>query len=142
MKERKNALLLSGICFLAVFLILFIVHCTEKDAGNFGTAYNFAWASFICALISFVLITWWIALNEAERRPWASGWVTNPKYSALKRKTAESLRWVYLDPKKQADSDERIRNDFFLFGINYGVTYNQLEADYKAICEAIERVTK
>lgn len=86
MNDKKNALLLSGGLFVAVWLILFLVSVTETG----GVKYNFAVASTFAALCGVVCMVGYFTLDYMEKRKDASG-VFSFQYYRLKRRTKKEL---------------------------------------------------
>lgn len=93
LKENKGIFLLSGILATALCILFFAIATTEHRALNATGAQHFAIATIICGVLAFVLICLWAALDEMERRPWAS-YKYGREYRRLKRKTAKKLEAI------------------------------------------------
>lgn len=90
MKENKSIFLLSGILATALCILFFAIATTEHRALNATGAQHFAIATIVCGVLAFVLICLWAALDEMERRPWASH-KYDREYKKLKKRTAKKF---------------------------------------------------
>lgn len=103
MRERKNALLLSGVLFLCVWLILFITATTSEGAVR----YNFGVASVFAALAGLVCSVTWLILDTVDKRRDASG-VFRFQYYRLKAQTRKRL---------ERERDEHFSNLAYLMAV-------------------------
>lgn len=90
MKDKKNALLLSSVCFFALWLILFLISVTERGA----IAYNFMVVAGVAAFAGIACAVCWLVLDTAEKRENAAGIFDSLQYWALKRKAKKDLHRI------------------------------------------------
>lgn len=136
MNDKKNALLLSGGLFVAVWLILFLVAVTERG----GVAVNFGIASVVSACIGLVCFVSWLALDTVDKRKNASG-VFSFQYYRLKRKAKKELeqaRDTHFSDLAYMYAVEDIEQEFTRDARIMGVDLLTIQEDFSDILEAVK----
>ena len=136
MNDRKNALLLSGLLFLCVWLILFLVAVTETG----GVKYNFAFAATLAALCGVVCMVCYFTLDIMERRKDASG-IYNFEYYRLKRRTKKELEQARENNFSELQYIFKLNDiemDFKRDARIIGIDADKIAADYDAIAGAVK----
>lgn len=136
MNNKKNALLLSGGLFVAVWLILFLVAVTERG----GVAVNFGIASVVSACIGLVCFVSWLALDTVDKRKNASG-VFSFQYYRLKRKAKKELeqaRDTHFSNLAYLYDVEEIEYNFTRDAKILGVDHDTIRADFADILGAVK----
>ncbi len=136
MNNKKNALLLSGGLFVAVWLILFLVAVTERG----GVAVNFGIASVVSACIGLVCFVSWLALDTVDKRKNASG-VFGFQYYRLKRKAKKELeqaRDTHFSDLAYMYAVEDIEQEFTRDARIMGVDLLTIQEDFSDILEAVK----
>lgn len=136
MNDKKNALLLSGGLFVAVWLILFLVAVTERG----GVAVNFGIASVVSACIGLVCFVSWLALDTVDKRKNASG-VFGFQYYRLKvqtRKRLEREREEHFSNLAYLMAVEDIEQEFTRDARIMGVDLLTIQEDFSDILGAVK----
>lgn len=136
MRERKNALLVSGGLFAAVWLILFLVAVTEHGS----VAVNFGIASFVFACVGVICFASWLTLDTVDKRKNAAG-VFSFQYYRLKRKTKKELeqaREAHFSNLAYLYDVEEIEYNFTRDAKNLGVDLLTIQEDFSDILGAVE----
>ena len=136
MNDKKNALLLSGGLFVAVWLILFLVAVTERGS----VAVNFGIASFVFACVGVFCFASWLTLDTVDKRKNAAG-VFSFQYYRLKRKTKKELeqaRETHFSNLAYLYDVEEIEYNFTRDAKSLGVDLLTIQEDFSDILGALK----